>query len=60
MSSVKKLIELQNIDTQLITNFFSLVDTCEYARFAPGKAETDLQNLYNSASKTISELDQKL
>ncbi len=56
----KGKLKAQNIEEQLISNFFNLVDTCEFARFAPGKAEADLQNLYNSASKTISELDQKL
>ncbi|MGD2035373.1 MAG: BatD family protein, partial [Bacteroidales bacterium] len=55
----EKLVSL-TIEEQLINEFFDLVDTCEFARFAPGKADTDLQNLYNSASKTISRLDQKL
>lgn len=53
-------LKVQNIEEQLIQNFFQLVETCEFARFAPGKTDADLQNLYNSASKTISELDQKL
>lgn len=48
------------IEEQLIKNFFNLIDTCEFERFAPGKSNTDLAELYNSASKIINELDQKL
>lgn len=53
-------LKAHNIEEQLILNFCTLVDTCEFARFAPGSADTNLLNLYNSASKTINELDQKL
>jgi len=53
-------LEAHHIEEQLIMNFFHLVDTCEFARFAPGKTDADLSDIYNKASGTINELDQKL
>ncbi|MBA7568172.1 hypothetical protein ES708_09893 [subsurface metagenome] len=62
LSKEKTGEELKNkkIDEGQVTNFFSLVDACEYARFAPGSMDTDLQEFYSKASKIISELDQNL
>lgn len=43
-----------------VTAFMSILDTCEYARYAPGSGSEEMDKLYSSALDTISQLENKI
>ena len=50
----------KNVDEEYINQILSIIDRCEYARYAPVTEETKMDTLYNDAIKVISKLQQKL
>ncbi len=62
LSRESSQIELakRKIDEALINEFFDLIDTCEFARFAPSSEATDMNKIYNNAAKIIGKLQQKI
>ncbi|MFO7658433.1 MAG: BatD family protein [Bacteroidales bacterium] len=56
----RELLQEKNVDEILISDFYTLLDSCEYARFAPDKVTSDMQKLYSDAVSLISRLEQKI
>ena len=54
-----KLLE-KNIDQLLLKNIFEIVDTCEFARYAPGSVDKKPEELLNEAIITISKIDNNI
>ena len=50
----------RKIAEETMDEFFGLIDTCEYARFAPSTESSDMNKIYNDAAKIISRLQQKI
>ncbi|MCD4834090.1 MAG: BatD family protein [Bacteroidales bacterium] len=50
----------RKVDEQYIEQILSIIDRCEYARYAPVTEETKMDTLYKDAIKVISKLQQKL
>jgi hypothetical protein len=50
----------RDVDQEYIEQVLSIIDRCEYARYAPDTADTKMDVLYNDAIKVISKLQQKL
>jgi hypothetical protein len=50
----------KNVDDESIDQVLSIIDRCEYARYAPVTEETKMDTLYSDAIKIISKLQQKL
>jgi hypothetical protein len=50
----------REVPEQLATDFFSLISSCEYARFAPGGMESEMSELLNQSAKILNNLDQNL
>ena len=49
-----------NIDEELLSAFYYIIDNCEYARYSPEHKSEEMNKLYNKAVKTIIRLQQKL
>ena len=47
-----------NVDEALIERLKSILDTCEYARFAPSSGQKEMGNLYEESIDVISELEE--
>jgi hypothetical protein len=47
--NVKAIFEQQKIDNELADRFISVIDDCEFARYAPSAAESDMNTLYDKA-----------
>ena len=58
--SAANTLKNYNIDNALITQFMNVIDTCEYARYAPLTEASQMDNLYSQAINTIRNLEQKL
>jgi hypothetical protein len=58
--TVRDELVSKNIDPNSIDGLLSIIDRCEYARYAPVTEETKMDTLYNDAIQVISKLQQKL
>jgi hypothetical protein len=59
-SNAVDALEANGIDGELLTNLQSILDTCEYARYAPSSAETGASEIYEGASQFIKSLENLL
>jgi hypothetical protein len=50
----------KGIDEQLLNNLKSILDTCEYARYAPSSSETGASDIYEGASQFIKSVENLL
>ena len=58
--NASSILQQSNVDNELIDKFIDLLNTCEYARFAPTTIDTQMDKIYADASKIISKLEQKI
>ena len=56
----KEKLSKYNVDEDIINSYFSVIDSCEFARFAPSSQSASLEDIYKSAITTISKLEQKI
>lgn len=47
-------------NNEQVATFMSILDTCEYARYAPGSGSEEMDKLYSTALETISQLESKI
>ena len=50
----------RGIEQTLITKFITCLDTCEYARYAPGDTGETMETTYNNAADVIEEMENKI
>jgi tetratricopeptide (TPR) repeat protein len=50
----------KSVPEQLITRFISILDRCEFARYAPDSETAEMESLYNEAVSVLSEIESKL
>ncbi|KAF0198776.1 MAG: hypothetical protein FD166_1028 [Bacteroidetes bacterium] len=60
MNSVNEALSGKNVDEELIKQFISILNNCEYARFAPGNKSQAMDELYNQAIEVITRTEQEL
>lgn len=55
-------IELSNygVEDSLISTFMQILDTCEFARYAPAESDAAMDRLYNEAVNAVGEMENKL
>jgi len=58
--NIRQSIEKKTIDKKLIDEFVELVNTCEYAQYAPAAESVSLENIYRKSIKIISKLEQEI
>lgn len=61
-SLTKERVELElrkrNVDNSLIITFIQILNTCEFARYAPNSGQQEMGSLYDETVKVISDLEQ--
>jgi hypothetical protein len=62
LSREKVLEETSNkkIEPDIIKKFLEILDTCEYARYAPIEDNTQMDSVYKDAITVISQIEQKM
>ncbi|NDP21485.1 MAG: protein BatD [Paludibacter sp.] len=48
----------RNVDMAVITEFIKILNTCEFARYAPNSGQQEMGNLYNETIEAISQLEE--
>ena len=56
---IQELLRERGIETQTISNFVELLQSCEFARYTPASTSA-MQEDYNKASATIANIDKQL
>lgn len=57
---IRSQLEAKNIDKAIVNQLLELLETCEFARFAPVKNEEKMKDAYNNSVELISVLENKL
>lgn len=55
--NVSSELEVRGVEKVLIASFIDILNTCEYARFAPNSGQQEMGNLYETSIETISKLE---
>ncbi len=60
MDSVNQALKNKNVKEELIAQFISALNNCEFARFAPGDKSQAMDKLYREAIEAITNTEQQL
>lgn len=53
-------LEKRGVESALIAEFINILNTCEFARFAPNTGQQEMGNLYEVSIQTISKLESNI
>ena len=60
MDTVKEMMESKNVPEDIVNQFIELLNSCEYARFAPGDPEKKMEELYDKGVEVITKAEKNL
>mgnify|MGYP006276347085 FL=1 len=60
LDAVRDKLTKKDVSSELIDAFTETLEACEYARFAPGDKNKQMQDLYNQAKKVIIQTEKQL
>ena len=58
--NVRELLVARGVSEELIQQYMSVLESCEFARFAPGDPIATMDKIYESASNVINNLNKNL
>lgn len=58
--NIESELSKYGIENKLIAKFTEILNTCEFARYAPAETDTAMDNLYNETVNAIGEMESKL
>ncbi len=58
--NVTEILSGHSVDSQLIDELLDLLNSCEFARYAPSAVSGGMDEIFRRADKTLSKLDQKV
>jgi hypothetical protein len=58
-NNISELLSKRGVEQKDIDKLISIVDECEYARYAPGANSLQIHSLYNNTIEIMSKLEQK-
>lgn len=59
-NNIEAELSKQNINKELTQRFMNILDTCEFARYAPAESDAELDRVYNSTVDAIGEMENSL
>ena len=59
--NISEILQRKNVSEELMKDFISLLDTCEYARYAPGSnSDNEMEKVYARSIELITKLDKNI
>lgn len=58
--NIEAELSSKNIDDELISKFMQILNTCEFARYAPAQSEGAMESVYNDTVFAIGEMENRL
>ena len=59
-NNIEAELSKYGISDALIGKFMNILNTCEFARYAPAESDAAMENVYNDAVAAIGEMESKL
>lgn len=53
-------LQKHNVDSKLANDFVDMMKQCEFARYAPGNPQENMENLYTRSAKAIIEIENQI
>lgn len=60
MDSVKEMMESKNVPEDIVNQFIDSLNSCEFARFAPGDPDKKMEDLYEKGIEIITKAEKNL
>jgi hypothetical protein len=57
---ISELLQERNVEQELIKDFTDIIESCEYARYAPDPGQLEKERIFDMAVKAISNMEQAL
>ena len=58
--NIESELSKQGISEELVGKFMHILDTCEFARYAPAESDAGMDRIYQETVETIGEMENKL
>lgn len=59
--NISEILQRKSVDEEMIREFMSVLDTCEFARYAPGSSsDKEMDNVYKDGIDIITKLDKAI
>lgn len=58
--NISEILANSNVDEEAITEIIDILDTCEFARYAPASGTSEMDKLYHKTISTISKLENQI
>ncbi|NOU59190.1 BatD family protein [Marinifilum caeruleilacunae] len=58
--NITEILHGKNVDQELTQNFLNILDTCEFARYAPSTGSSEMDELYKKTMDTITKLEKSI
>ncbi|OJV90871.1 MAG: hypothetical protein BGO34_21435 [Bacteroidia bacterium 44-10] len=59
-NNIEEELSRKEISEQLAGKFIEILDTCEFARYAPAESNAEMDRIYNDTMEAIEEMENKL
>ncbi len=58
--NITEILQGKNVDDELIQDFLNILNTCEFARYAPSTGSSEMDELYKKTMDTITKLEKSI
>jgi hypothetical protein len=58
--NIRSILESSNVSQEVIDSFIDILDTCEFARYAPATESGEMDRLYKTTLDTISKIENQI
>lgn len=59
-NNIESELSKNGISGELISRFMQILDTCEFARYAPAESDAEMESVYNNTFNAIGEMENRL
>ena len=60
MDTVREMMSGKNVPEDIVNQFIDLLNSCEFARFAPGDPDKKMEDLYQKGIEVITKAEKNL
>jgi hypothetical protein len=58
--NITEILQSKNVEQELTQDFLNILDTCEFARYAPSTGSSEMDELYKKTMETITKLEKSI
>lgn len=59
-NNIESILSNKGINQDLTQRFMNILDTCEFARYAPAESDAEMETVYQSTVDAIGEMENRL